>query len=232
MTLNKLLSALLLAASIFAVVELALFVRDLRSTARETSQAITEARGAIADLRSYTREQAARLKDPRNSKAIDAAIQTAAVFNGTGRLINTQVIPRVMKTLDSLADSVASLNVVIQDTGRTVNADLVPGAVRTLESSDAALKELSKTLSEASGRANASLDDIHRLLSDPAWLATLQEIQSISGHVDGVTAEIEESSKQMPSIAANLEKISKTSSKYQRYVILSQIISTLARAFF
>ena len=175
---NDTLKILLLAAAVFALAELGLFFRDMRSAAKETTATMAEAKAAVSELRDYSREQLTRLRDPRNSKAIDAAIQTAAVFNGTGRLINTQLIPRAMKTLDGLAESTESLNRMIQETNQSLNAEIAPEAVSGLEN-------LNKSLQEASGRANANLDDIHRLLSDPSLAQDQQEMMAILQHTDG-----------------------------------------------
>ena len=223
---------LLLAAAVFTVWELGLFFRDMRSTAREASATMAEAKAAVSDLRDYSREQLARLRDPRNSKAIDAAIQTAAVFNGTGRLINTQLIPRAMRTLDGLGESTATLNRLIEETDRSINAEVVPEAVSSLQSADEALKELSIALQGASGRTNASLDDIHSILSDPAWAASLDSIQSATENVSGITAELENASREMPEITKSVNQIATTSSRYRRWILLSQILSAVARTFF
>jgi hypothetical protein len=229
---NDTLKILLFAAAVFALVEFGLFFCDMRSAAKETSATMAEAKAAVAELRDYSREQLARLRDPRNSKAIDAAIQTAAVFNGTGRLINTQLIPRAMKTLDGLAESTASLNRMIQATDHSVNVEIAPEAARSLQSSNEALKELSITLQETSGRANTSLDDIHHLLSDPAWAESLDSIQSVTENISGITAELEKASQQMPEIARSVSQIASTTSRYRRWILLSQIFSAVARAFF
>lgn len=190
---NDILKILLLATAVFALAQVGLFFRDLRSVAKEASATMAEAKAAVSELRDYSWEQLARLRDPRNSKAIDAAIQTAAVFNGTGRLINTQLIPRAMKTLDGLAESTASLNRMIQATDHSVNKNIAPEAVRSLQSTDEALKELSEGLQEASGRANASLDDIHHLLSDPSLAQDQHEILAILQHTDELMCHAETS---------------------------------------
>jgi len=183
-------------------------------------------------LRYYSREQLARLRDPRNSKAIDAAIQAAAVFNGTGRLINTQLIPRAIRTLDGLADSTASLNRMIEATNGSINAEIAPEAVRSLQSANSTMGQLSIALQDTRERANAGLDDIHQLLSDPAWPASLNSIQSATENVSRVTAELEKASKEMPEIAQSVSQIASTSSRYRRWILLSQIFSAVARAFF
>lgn len=90
---------------------------------RNTGVLVNES-GSLGIARDYSRVQLARLRDRCNSKAIDAAIQAAAVFNATGRLINTQLIPRGMLTLDGLAESAASLNRMIQATHLSLNLRL------------------------------------------------------------------------------------------------------------
>jgi len=229
---NDTLKIVALAAAAFALIELGLFFKDMCSLAKGASAIIDEAKGAVSELRNYSREQLARLHDPRNSKAIDAAIQTAAVFNGTGRLINTQLIPRAMKTLDALAESTASLNRVIRATDHSVNAEIAPEAVRSLQSANSTMGQLSIALQDTRERANAGLDDIHQLLSDPAWAASLDSIQSATENVSRVAAELEKASKEMPEIAQSVNQIASTSSRYRRWILLSQIFSAVARAFF
>ena len=47
-----------------------------------------------------------------------------------------------------------------------------------------------------------------------------------------VTAELERASQQMPEIARSINQIASTSSRYRRWILLSQIFSAVARAFF
>jgi methyl-accepting chemotaxis protein len=229
---NDTLKILLLASAVFALAELGLFFRDMRSAAKETTATMTEAKAAVSELRDYSREQLVRLRDPLNSKAIDAAIQTAAVFNGMGRLINTRLIPRAMKTLDGLAESTASLNRMIQAADHSVNAEIAPEAVRSLQSANSTLGQLFIALQDTSERANTSLDDIHAILSNPAWAASIDSIQSTTENVSGITAELEKASQQMPEITKSVNQIASTSSRYRRWILLSQIFSAVARAFF
>ena len=62
---NDALKILLLVVAIFALAELGLFFRDMRSAARETTATMAEAKATISELRDYSREQLARLRDPR-----------------------------------------------------------------------------------------------------------------------------------------------------------------------
>ena len=125
-TLIDCLKALCLVAAVFVMVEAGRALRELRDLSHSASAVIAEASGAAAELRKaatsvseYARYQTDRLHDPRNEKALEAGIQALAVLNGTGRLINRQVIPRTMAVLDSLSNATASLDRAIQATDRS-----------------------------------------------------------------------------------------------------------------
>ena len=60
----------------------------------------------------------------------------------------------------------------------------------------------------------------------------LAEANAIASHADGIAANLEGSSRQMPLIAADVERIAATSSRYRKAILLSQILSALARTFF
>ncbi len=113
-TVIPILKALCLLVGIFALVEAGLAFRDVARISRAASVTVTEASGAAVELRKtaaavaeYAQHQTRQLMDPRNQKALDAGIQALAVFNGTGRLINREVIPRAMEVLDNLSNATA-----------------------------------------------------------------------------------------------------------------------------
>jgi hypothetical protein len=237
--LSEFLKIMMFAAAIAAMAALAWLLVDVRRALCGKNGAIPEikatafeTRRAVIGLRSFADEQAQRLRDPRNSKAIDAGLQTMAVYNATGRVINKEILPRAMQVLEGLAESSASLNRMVQATDRSINEEIAPEAVRSIQSGDTALKELSTALREASGRANTSLDSVHALLADPAWKASLDSIRSTTDNISGITAEVKEASEQMPQIAKSMSQIAATSSRYRRWILLSQIFSALVRAFF
>jgi len=219
----------LLGAGTWACVQIGLLARDLRQATARAGEAIVEARLAITDARDYTREQMERLRDPRNKKALDAVIQTAAVYNATGRLINTQVIPRAMATLDNLSASAESLNAMVQRTDASINNDLVPGATVTLQSTDAALEELTLGLSDAHIRANATLDEIRLLIADPALKSTLAEINRTTHHTAGIAADIDAATDHLPGIAEDLQKISNTSSRYSKALAIARVVALFSQ---
>jgi hypothetical protein len=170
--------------------------------------------------------------DARNQKALDAGIQALAVFNGTGRLINREVIPRAMEVLDNLSNATASLDRAIQSTDKSVNAELLPESQRLLQATSEAISATKHTVDEASAQIAQAGNDIHAILADPALKSIIEQTNAIATHADGIAANAEESSKQMPLIAADVERISATTSRYRKAILLSQILSALARAFF
>lgn len=92
--------------------------RLLMQSSQETMKNIRDASAVVKD---YVIAEKARLDDPRNSNAIDAAIQAGAVFKGTGRLLNTQVIPRIMAQLDSSTGSTEQLTAFVRSLNRNTN---------------------------------------------------------------------------------------------------------------
>lgn len=238
-TLINCLKSFCLLAAVFALVEAGLAFRDIAKVLRAASVTVAEAGGAAAELRKtaaavseYALHQTKQLMDPRNQKALDAGIQALAVFNGTGRLINREVIPRAMQALDNVSNATASLDRAIQSTDKSVNADLLPESRRLLLATSDAILATKTTVDAASTQITQAGSDIHAILADPALKSILVETNGIASHADGIAANIEESSRQMPLIAADIERIAATSSRYRKAILLSQILSALARAFF
>jgi hypothetical protein len=238
-TLIPILKSICLLAAIFALVEVGLAFRGIAVVSRAAAVTVTEAGGATAELRKtatavseYAQHQTKQLMDPRNQKALDAGLQALAVFNGTGRLINREVIPRVMEVLDNLSNSAASLDRAIQATDKSVNANLLPESRQLLSATSEAISATKSTVEATSNQILQAGSDIHAILADSALKSILTETNAIASDADGIAANIEESSKQMPLIAADLERIAATSSRYRKAILLSQILSALARAFF
>ena len=238
-TLIALLKSLCLLAAIFALVETGLAFREVTKLTKAAAVTVTEAGGAAAELRKtattvsvYAQHQTNQLMDPRNQKALDAGLQALAVFNGTGRLINRVVIPRAMAVLDNLSSATASLDRAIQATDKSVNAGLLPESSQLLSATSEAISATRSTVEATSSQIAQAGSDIHAILADPSVKSILAETNAIASHADGIAANLEESSKQMPMIAEDVERIAATSSRYRKAILLSQILSALARAFF
>ena len=238
-TIITILKSLCLLAAIFALAEAGLAFRDIAIVTKGAAITVKEAGGAAAELRKtatavseYAQHQTKQLMDPRNQKALDAGIQALAVFNGTGRLINREVIPLAMEVLDNLSNAVASLDRAIQATDKSVNAELLPQSRQMLSATSEAISGTKSTVEATSTQIVQAGSDIHAILTDAALKSILAETNAIASHADSITANEEESSKQMPLIAADIERIAARSSRYRKAILLSQILSALARAFF
>src|SRR5262252_5983829 len=63
----------------------------------------------LTDAKAYVHSEKDRLEDPKNAKALDAAIQAGAVLNASGRYLNTQLLPAGLRTLNAATDTIAEL---------------------------------------------------------------------------------------------------------------------------
>lgn len=229
---NGVLKGFLLLVSVFAVLEVGLAVMDARALIRETSSTVSELKTAAKSLREYSDEQISNLRSEKNKKAIDSAIQTVAVFNATGRLINTQVIPRTLKTLDNVDQSVVLLNSMIQETNQSLNKEVAPEVTKTLQAATETLNSTSDAVRTSSQEIKGIAEDIRTVVSDASIRESLENIKQTTQHMDEVSANISEASKRAISVADSVEKIAKTSAKYRKAILISQILSILSHAFF
>jgi len=214
-----------LSASFFVLAAIVKVNQQLDRIGNETVLSLQEIRKTTTLVNTYTSSALAALNDPRNKKSLQAGLEVAATAKGSLLLINRQVIPRAMSTLDQLNASLAAVNTLVANTDAQVNGSVLPQTAATL-------KELQNTLTVAQDETRAASKAITAALGDPALSASLASLASASSHLDETSANISEASKQLPSIAASLEKIAKTSSKYRKAVLLSQITSAIVAAFF
>ncbi|HXG94157.1 MAG TPA: hypothetical protein VNN73_17570 [Blastocatellia bacterium] len=210
---------------------------DFHSSAAEVKRAAT--RGA-----DFVEMQTRQLQSPAYQKWLAASLQTPAVFNGTGRLINTQFLPRAWRLLDTasrgletnlelLAENQRRLGLTVEATTRLVN-NFTDIAVRFGLTAD----EMNEAIRQASEKTGMTIDEIYRRISDKRWdeltdrlLQTAAHVEETTGQITVVAENAATASGEMPGIARSLEKIAKTSSKFTRITLVANIISTLARAF-
>lgn len=227
--LNSFIAGLLLFISVFAVAELGILFHNLNETAKELTNITQEIKQLVGETHTYTSSQIKNLESQQ--KSINASIQAVAVFNGTGRLINTSVIPRINKTLDSLNSSVVSLDAMVKHTDSSINEDLIPQLTDTAKAFNINALELNSAIKEISAQTSLTIQETRAIISSDEWKEVLKNISSTTSHVDAIAGNVEETTDRMPEIAALVEKMMKTTSKYQKALILSQIFSFIARAF-
>lgn len=208
-------------------------VSDVSATTQDT-------RKALNSVLAYADEQTTA-----NKKSIDATIQLGAVLNGSARLLNRQVIPRIMRNLDSLDETIKdstrtvnSLDRLVANTDREVNSKLLPEITNLVSSLTATADTLGLTAQEtneaikiAAGKINLSLDEMYKLMSSRAWMNTLENIEKVTSSAAQTSANVSVASEQAPSIAQSLEKIAKTSSRFTKITLAANLLAILARAF-
>jgi hypothetical protein len=212
-----------LCASFFVLASVVKVSAQIDRIGNEATLTLQSIRSTSSLVNSYTSTALSALSDPRNTKSLQAGLDVAATAKGSLLLVNRQVIPRAMRTLDELNDAIRAVNSLVTDTNAQINGHVLPAT-------DQALVELQNTLKTAQVETKAGVEAITRLVSDPALSASLASLASASTHLDETTANIAEASKQMPSIAASIEKISKTSAKYRKLLLITQITSALVAA--
>jgi hypothetical protein len=215
--------------------------RDFHSVTGEAHGPLVSLNQAAGDVAEYVRTEKLRMEDPKNEKALDAAIQVGAVFNASGRLLNTQVMPRLWKEIDALHTGTDALTSFVHHSDDSLNLEsgLLPASTRLLTSLTktadkfgVTVDELSAAIKIASDQTGLGLKEIQRRMADPRWDALMDNIVDTSKHVDGTAAQVEgtmtnvnRASASLPDIADSLSKIAKTSSKFAKAYWLSRIIS-------
>ncbi|MGA2261708.1 MAG: hypothetical protein ABSH28_09755 [Acidobacteriota bacterium] len=219
--------------------------RDAHCLLLKADSAATKLDGAVAQVdrtaklvADYADKQKRIMESPKNQKALEAAWQTAAVLNGTAKDINKILMPRLRDTLDSLNSAVSSfdqsaqaLTTLVRNTDRSLNEELLPNLAETAKTLGVSVQAVTASVQSIAAKGGVSIDEINTLLADPQWLETLKSIAATTAHVDVIAGNLEAASRQAPSIAESVEKIAKTSSKYQKLLLLAQLLATIARAF-
>jgi hypothetical protein len=208
------------------------------SAATKVDGAVTQVERTAKLVADYAEKQKVILESPKNQKALEAGWQTAAVLNGTAKDINKVLMPRLRDTLDSLNGAVGSFNKgaqaitgLVMNTDRSLNEQLLPNLAETARALGVSIQAITGSIQEIAAKSTMSVDEIHELLVDPEWKAALASIAATTAHVDAIAGNLEVASRQAPAIAESVEKIAKTSSKYQKLLLLAELLATIAKAF-
>lgn len=190
----------------------------------------------------YVEDQKAQLTSEKNRKAIDAGIAAAASLQGTIRLVNTQTIPRVNRTLEGLDDSARSIKDLVEHTDASINQKTLPeigrvasSASTLLATSNTSLEHFDEAvllLPEILKNTSLSVEEVRGIIADPSFKEALSHLNESSKNIEDLTKELKVAGASAPSVAKSIEEIARTTSKYRKAVLLSQIISSVARAFF
>jgi hypothetical protein len=222
--LNSILIALLIGAGIFATVEIGLLVKDVRKsqanlvgsiskTIKDTDEAVLFARKTLLNINVMV----ARVKVDKFNETVDRQNTYWATIQKDSR-----------KALENVNALTQSLNSLVVNTDRSINTGLLPEITAATGKLTSTVQNADTAIQEASDKANAGFDDIHRLMSDPSLKESQDSIASALRHIDYIAGDIDTATDSLPSIAADLEKISKTSQKFSKPLLIARIVSLMS----
>lgn len=217
------------AAIFFIVAAVATFQlsRGISTLTAKLSETANQVNKAAASVSAYADIQQKNLSSPRTQASIQAAFESGIALKGIANHARFYTLPALDKAIGGLTSTTASLGLLIADTDHSLNAPdvgLLPNVSETARAMGVSATAVSQSVKLLTDTGKIDLDDIHKIMADPSWLNALH-------HIDATTGNIEKSSQSAPNIAAALEKIANTSSKYQKAIILTEILATIARAF-
>lgn len=214
---------------------------------RKAEEIAPKFEATITRTSEYVDQQLDRFESEAYQKSLKAGLDTPAVFNASGRYLNRFILPAFLGTVQTanraLATSdnaVARLDDLVRRSDVSLNdpQGLIPTATVLISSlNQVALKfevtigELSAAIKSASEKSGKSLDAIYALIADPKMQNILLHWDEMSASGAGILADVKMATEKAPSIAASLDSIAKTSSRYTKITLIANILSVLARAF-
>lgn len=230
-----------------SAVGVGVLTHDVHVSANKFQEVAGQADTTLKRLDEYAQFQLDEFQSERYQKSLKATVDTGAFANSVMRSINVRVIPELIAVLRGLQGNSSNLSALTinvadlvrhSDTSLNAAGGLLPSLTVLVASFNALTEKTGLTIDEvnravkmASGKMGLSLDALYSLMSNPAWLSTLNNVQTTTANVAAVSANVAEASKQMPSIAASLEKIAKTSSRFTKITLLANVLAVLASAF-
>lgn len=216
-----------------------LVVKGLAAQVSHTLSSLEQASSELSLLVQDSRDYLALIRpDAGKSRlSIERNLQLGEAAIGTIRLLNTQTIPRLHKGLDSLDESARELSLLVAQTRTSLNLDLFPATTHfvnslsesaekfgmTASTLDAQLKEIAPL----AARAGVTLDDIHSILSSQELKVILANTSHSSEELLIASSNLRAATDSAPQIAAAFEQMAKTSSRWQKALLLARIIGFL-----
>lgn len=210
-------------------------LRDLRTTTANL-------RDTSAEFKDYWSAQRGVIESEKNQKAIEAALAVGATYQATGRLINTQVIPAVLRQLEAGTRATARLDELagegrqlVADTNGQLNGKLLPeitagvgdinqltkGLLTLAQGTGASIQEVIGAVNQLVQSGDVAVQVLQQKLADPKLDQLVAESVGLVRHSKGIAANLEEASAELP-------PITKSARKWQGPLRAAQLISVLA----
>lgn len=211
--------------------------RAVRDVSASVNNAAAEATGAARTLNDFLAVQSQQLQSEKNRKAIDAGLALAASAQGSVRLFNTETLPRLHTAIDTMNDSAGRLGALVSRTDASVNGQVMPALTRTLDSLDADAKafgvtatEFNAAIKQMAASGQLTLQQVNEILSSAEWAEIRGNLKTATAEVAATSTQVRLASEQMPSVAVSLEKIARTSAKYEKALLLARLFSLVLGA--
>lgn len=214
-------------------------------TVHVTRPKLLETEAAVNDmavnLRDYAKDQTEDLRSPRNQKMLEHYLQIGEASLLTIQKINRTTVPaltgaanemtarlhgleplelQLTRAASNAADLVADLNTQVVD-------HLLPETTALLTKLGLTADDLRTSIKIAFDQALLSLEDIHKLASDPKWQQILVSVAEGVQHLNGTTEQVEIASRNLPQIAASLAKIAKSGATFNKLIAIARILSLI-----
>ncbi|HEY6331735.1 MAG TPA: hypothetical protein VI756_20580 [Blastocatellia bacterium] len=233
---NMSIAVFFLTASVCTVVG----THDFHSATGRLHGTLENVDDATGSLKNYVAFQTAQLESDRYQRMIEASIQTPAIFNASGRTLNTQVLPAARDELRALGGATSALTSLINElkdnTVPAANASLseLTGTLKGLSDLEARLgltvDDTNQLIAEVSKQSGMAADEIKRRLDDPRVDQLLDNLASTTGHLNGIVANGEKASEKWPAITDAINKASQASAKAAKFYWAARIVSLIVGA--
>lgn len=217
---------------------------------------LRDLRGATENLRNTSKEfndywvaQRQVLESTKNQKAVEAALAVGATYQATGRLINTQVIPAILRQLEAgtltthklleVADEARGMasagKALVSGVEKEVNSQLLPEITagvqelnklarmveRLAEGTGASVQEVIGALNHLVAMGDVTVQTVNQRLADPKLDELLAAAVGTVQHTQGVATSLDIAAAEIPPIV-------KSARKWQGPLRWAQLIATLA----
>lgn len=216
--------------------------RLLMQNSQETLKNLRDTTTLVKD---YIAAEKARLENPMNTKAIDAAIQMGGVWNGVGRATNTLVIPRILKQLDSATASTEALTTFIRgmDAGtresfRQLNDILLPDMHLIAENvqlistrTGADLVTINQEIVNLIQSGQTTVEEVNKRLADPKFDELLQNSIELQRGAQRLVDQSGNVAENLANTTAEFPAMTKRFRKFQPLLIGLNLAALLRQIF-
>lgn len=213
------------------VIEARSMMTEVRSAARETKIAANKGK-------QYLIFQTEVLKSDDYQRSLRSTARIGLSAQETFRRVNTETIPRLNGVLDEAARATGRLDRAISRTDEEINGKLLPEVASLVRTFQATPAELTAALKVVTDKTALTLDEARTILASEEWqeirrnlAITSAEVAAGSAQVTLTATEVAEASRRLPFIADRVNQILTTSSRWQKSILLAQLLGAVIGAF-